>query len=84
MRKLKMTEAREELANIVNEVAYGHERVLLTRRGRELAAVVSVDDAQLLERLEDELDLADARAALANPENADPVPWEQVRANLGL
>lgn len=84
MRKINMTDAREDLSSVVNEVAYGQERVVLTRRGRSLAAVVSIDDAKLLEQLEDELDLADAKAALADPDNADPVAWEQIKVNLGL
>jgi prevent-host-death family protein len=33
MSELPVTETREGLAEVVNRVAYGHERVRLTRRG---------------------------------------------------
>ena len=37
-----------------------------------------------LEELEDYLDLQDAIAAEANPENQERIPWEQVKQELGL
>ena len=64
--------------------AYGGERVRVVRRGREIAAIVPIEDVELLERLEDELDLKAALEALTDPENAVPIPWEQVKAELGL
>jgi len=81
---LTISEAREDFANLVNRVAYRGERVRIERRGREIAAIVPVEDADLLERLEDQLDLEAARQALADPENAAPIPWEQLKRELGL
>jgi antitoxin (DNA-binding transcriptional repressor) of toxin-antitoxin stability system len=57
--------AREEFADAINRAAFGNERVVLRRRGRAIAAVVPIDDLQLLEGLDDQGDLVDARAALA-------------------
>ena len=65
MPTLDATKARDEFADTINRAAYGKERVILTRRGRELAAVVPIEDVRLLEELEGRLDLQDARAALA-------------------
>jgi prevent-host-death family protein len=79
-----VSEARQDFAELVNRAAYGHERVRVVRRGREIAAIVPIEDVELLERLEDEFDLQEARAALADPENAEPIPWGQVKAELGL
>jgi prevent-host-death family protein len=84
MSELPITDAREDLAEVINRVAYSHERVRLTRRGKPLAAVVSIEDLELLELLEDQADLEAMRAALADPANAQPIPWEQVKTNLGL
>lgn len=39
--------------------------------------------ATVLESLDDELDLAAARDALADPANAGRLPWEDRRARLG-
>ena len=79
-----ITSAREQFADLVNRVAYGHERVRIVRRGRGLAAVVPIEDLALLEALEDALDLEAVREALADPTNATPIPWEQVKAELKL
>ena len=79
-----ITTARDQFADLVNRVAYGHERVRIVRRGRGLVAVVPIEDLALIEALEDELDLDAVRAALADPSNKTPVPWEQVRAELNL
>ena len=80
---ISISEAREDFAELVNRVAYAHERVRLVRRGRDLAAVVPTEDLELLEALDDELDLAAAREALADPANAGRIPWEDIRAGLG-
>jgi len=81
---VSVSEARETFAELVNRAAYGQERVLVARRGRPIAAIVPIADVELLERLEDEIDLETAREALADPQNAVPIPWEQVKAELGL
>jgi prevent-host-death family protein len=86
MRMTKMTtvEARERFADLVNRAAYGKERIGLTRHGKQVAAVVPAEDLALLERLEDEIDLADARAALAEAREVGTVSLEAFRAARGL
>ena len=80
---ISISAARDDLAEVVNRVAYGHERLRLVRRGRDLAAVVSTADLELLESLDDELDLAAAQEALADPANAGRIPWDEVRGRVG-
>lgn len=56
-----MTQARADLAELVNRVAYSGERVVLTRHGRPVAALVSAEDLELLDRLaEQRFDLTSA------------------------
>jgi prevent-host-death family protein len=81
---VSVSEARETFAELVNRAAYGHERVLVARRGRPVAAIVPIDDVEFIERIEDELDRQAALDALADPENAETIPWERVKGNLGL
>jgi len=80
----RVSEARGEFAELVNRAAYRHERVLLTRHGKAVAAIIPTDDLELLEALEDKEDLEAIEAALADPENAETIPWEQVKARLGI
>jgi prevent-host-death family protein len=49
--EIPVTQARAELAELINRVVYGGERVLVTRHGKPLVALVSAAD---LERLESE------------------------------
>ena len=84
MGSVSVTEAREIFSDLLNRVVYAGERVVLERRGKPLAAIVSMDDLRLLETLEDELDVKAAEAALADPENREAIPWEKVKTELGL
>jgi prevent-host-death family protein len=81
MSKVSTVEARDQLSTIINRAAFGKERVVLTRRGKELAAVVPIEDVRLLEELEDRLDLEAAREAL---KEEGSMPWEKVKADLRL
>jgi prevent-host-death family protein len=45
-----VTQARAELAELVNRVGYTGERIVLTRHGRPFAALVPVEDLEALER----------------------------------
>lgn len=47
--EVPVTQARTELADLVNRVVYGGERVVLTRHGKPVVALVPAED---LERLE--------------------------------
>ena len=88
MTRLNVSKAREEFSDVVNRAAYGKERTIFSRRGKDLAAVIPIDDLRLLERLAreemDRLDLEDARAALAEAEEKGTIPLEEARKRLGL
>ncbi len=80
---IPVSEAREQLADLVNRVAYRHERITLGRRGKKIAAIVSAEDLDLLEALEDAADLRLIAEALADPANKrPPIPWSVVEAEL--
>jgi prevent-host-death family protein len=80
----RISEARGEFSTLVNRAAYRQERVVLTRHGKPIAAIISKEDLEYFEALEDRDDLAAMDAAEADPENAETIPWEQVKADLGL
>ena len=60
-------EARKNFSDLINKVAYGNESIILTRRGKKVAAIISTDDLELLQRIEDYIDIQDAKKALAEP-----------------
>ncbi len=51
VRRASIAEARAELSSLVNRVAHGGERVVLTSRGRPKAALVGLEDLGALEDL---------------------------------
>ena len=64
MTTLSIAQARNGLAEAINRVSYGGERVVFARRGKPVAALVSPEDLALLQRMEDTEDIRAARKAL--------------------
>ncbi|NEA39555.1 type II toxin-antitoxin system Phd/YefM family antitoxin [Streptomyces sp. SID11385] len=52
--EIPVTRARAELADLINRVVYGEERVVVTRHGKPLAALVSAADLDRLAALDAE------------------------------
>jgi len=84
---LNITEARKQLASIIDQVRTEHEPVFVTRRGRRVAAVIDADDLDaIVELAEDMADIRAAEAARAEMKETgeQPITWEDVKADLGL
>jgi len=64
-KSLSTAAARDNFAEMVNRAAYGGERVLVSRRGKPLAAIVPLVDIEAMEALEDEMDSALIRKRVA-------------------
>ena len=82
-----MTDARARLADVVDDVRTTHEPVYVTRRGRRVAAIIDAADlAALLEMAEDLADIRAAQEAVDEMQSTGekPIPWDQVKADLGL
>ncbi len=58
-------DARDRFSEILNRAAFGKERVVLTRRGKPLVALVPMEDIEALEALEDARDSAEIRERMA-------------------
>ncbi len=84
MDTLSTAEARDQFSDVINRAAYGKERVVLTRRGKALVAVVPIEDVELLRELEDYHDAKAADEALEDVRLHGTIPWAQVKAELGL
>jgi prevent-host-death family protein len=82
-----ITEARKQLATIIDQVRADHEPIYLTRRGHRVAAVIDADDLDgILALAEDMADIRAAEEARAEMRatGQSPIPWEQVKVDLGL
>ena len=87
MTRVSVAEARKDFAEIINRASYRHERTVITRHESDVAAIISIDELRLLdaliERWEDEQDIADANEALLEARE-DNIPWEVIKRELGL
>jgi prevent-host-death family protein len=72
--------ASPTLDEVVDEVVRNREPVVIHRKKKPVAVVVPIEDLELIERLEDELDIREARKA----RKEKTVPWGQVKKELGL
>ena len=84
MSRLSTSEARRGFADVVSRAAFGKERVILTRQGRDLVAVVPVEDLALIEKAEDQADneLADRALAEAESRGETPIDWHEAKRIL--
>ena len=88
MKTLPFTEARKDLSKILDQVSAIHEHVTITRQGKPAAVVMSADEfeswQETLEILADPRALAAIRRAEKDIAAGRVLPWEEVRARLGL
>ena len=82
MVRMTASQARKELAETLNQVVYRGERIVLHRRGKDLAAIVPLADLELVEALEDRMDVEAARKALK--QRGANIPLARIKAELGL
>jgi prevent-host-death family protein len=87
MTRLNVSKARDEFPDLVNRAAFGKERTIVSRRGKDLAAVIPIEDLRLLERLTraeiDRIDIEDARAALKEAKEKGTIPLRDLMRELG-
>ena len=81
---VEATKARSTFSELLNNVRYGSDRVLIGRHGKKVAALIPVEDLRLLEMLEDQIDIDAARKALRNPKNKVRIPLAELKKRLGL
>lgn len=84
MGRIGVTQLRSALSATVNRVQYRRERVVVERRGKPVAALVSVEDLELLEELEDRLEDLEADRAEGESVGESRIPWERIKADLDL
>ena len=81
MSVVPITAARAALPELVKRAQT--QAVILSRRGKPAAVLVSIDAYQhMVQAVQDAEDAAAYDAATADPNPA--IPWEQVKTDLGL
>lgn len=52
METMNVVEARRNFSEVMARVAYQHQRIVIERKGRPMAALISIEDLRRLEALE--------------------------------
>ena len=81
-------QVRDGLGELINRVAYGGERVMVTRRGKKVVGIITAEELELLEAvldaIEDEIDIPLVKERIAEMEREGGIPLEQLEKELGL
>lgn len=87
-RIIPFTDARARLTELLDDVEARHEHVVITRKGRPAAVVVSPEEwdaiEETLEVLQDEQTLADLRESAKDVKAGRMFSLDDVRRELGL
>ena len=78
------TEAKDQFIELVNRVAHGKERIILTRRGKEIAAIIPMEDLALLQSHQNQEDLTTAIDALKEARESGTLLLEQLKTQMDL
>jgi len=77
-------DAKEKFADLITHVAHSQERVVLTRRGKQVAAIVTIEDLHFLENIQDQSDLQTAIDSLKEARSDGLITLEQLKEETGV
>ena len=83
MMSINTADAKETLSDLVSRVSHHKERIILTRRGKEIAALVSMEDLQFLEETRNKHDLDEAIDALKEARNKGTITLDALKEEIG-
>ena len=75
---------RTDLADLLNKVAYQDERVVITRQGKPIAALVPLHSLTILEKLFNVLDEEKVLRVLEQESDKSDMTEEELRRQLGI
>ena len=80
--KYTIANARENFSELINLVNYRHDRVEIAKRNKTVAYIVSKDDFELIQRIEDFLDAKEADEILKTSKGV--ISHEELFGDLGI
>lgn len=80
--EIPVTQARAELADLINRVVYGGERVVVTRHGKPLVALVSAADLERLDALDQPEEEQQVISSVSRVHDSASAPAERRRFGI--
>jgi prevent-host-death family protein len=81
MNTVNITDLRPHLSEYADDVYFHGERIVVERKGKPAFAMVTVEDFEVIEALEEKIDIHEAKKALAKGKF---IPLEELEAELNL
>lgn len=75
-------EAKENFSEVINRVAHNKERIVLKRRDKEVAVLISMEDYALLQTTQNQSDLHDAVESLRDVRRVGAITLDQLKAEI--
>lgn len=82
--EMTATDARRSWKELVGRAQHGHQRTIITQHGKAAAAVISAEELEYFERLEDMIDARAARRALADVRRNGAVDGDDLLKELDI
>lgn len=84
MATITIGEARANFSEVVRRAQHGKERIIVARHGRPAAAIISTDDLEYFQHLEDALDIQSAEEALREVARVGALSLDEAARRLDL
>lgn len=75
-------EAKEEFADVITRVSHHKERIILTRRGKAVAALIPIEDFESLQTSQNKHDLEEATEALRESREKGTVTLDELLSDM--
>jgi prevent-host-death family protein len=80
---INTADAKEDFIELINRVAHNKERIILTRRDKEIAAIIPIEDLKFLESSQSKNDLDEAAEALKEARSQGTLSLDELKADIG-
>lgn len=81
---LNAAEVKEQFTDLINHISQHKERVIVTRRGKELAAIIPIEDLYFLQQTHDHRLLNEALDALTEVRQQGSISFDHFKTKAGL
>jgi len=75
--------AKQEFSELIHRVSHNKERIILTRRGQEIAAIVPLEDLHILQSSQNQSDLQEAIDALKEARSSGTISLDTLKEEIG-
>lgn len=82
MKSVPITDARTSFGMLVNRAGLRGERILLTRNGKPIAAIVPFEDAEFMQKREDEIDIREADRIMGRGGKTTPLAQVEAKRHV--